>query len=111
LGFLLQAAENARARREGWRRTGAGGGEWAAGANPAAAGDDPAYVSEQLGHEDPRFTLRVYGHAAKRRQRLTGSHREQFDKAIEWARMGTSDDLSLTGVVEAENVEARNPAV
>jgi integrase len=26
----------------------------------AAAGDDPAYVSEQLGHEDPRFTLRVY---------------------------------------------------
>jgi integrase len=77
----------------------------------AAAGDDPAYVSEQLGHEDPRFTLRVYTHAAKRRQRLTGSHREQFNKAIEWARMGTSDDLSLTGVVETENVEARNPAV
>jgi integrase len=44
----------------------------------AAAGDDPAYVSEQLGHEDPRFTLRVYTHAAKRRQRLAGTHREQF---------------------------------
>lgn len=77
----------------------------------AAAGDDPAYVSEQLGHEDPRFTLRVYTHAAKRRQRLTGTHREQFNKAIEWARMGTSDDLTLASVAEAENVEARNPAV
>jgi integrase len=77
----------------------------------AAAGDDPAYVSEQLGHEDPRFTLRVYTHAAKRRQRLTGTHREQFNKAIEWARMGTSVDLSLAGVAEIANEEARNPAV
>jgi len=77
----------------------------------AAAGDDPAYVSEQLGHEDPRFTLRVYTHAAKRRQRLTGTHREQFNKAIEWARMGTSGDLSVAGVAEVANTEARNPAV
>jgi hypothetical protein len=77
----------------------------------AAAGDDPAYVSEQLGHTDPRFTLTTYTHAAKRRQRLTGTHREQFNLALEWARMGTSDDFSLAGVAEVENVEARNPAV
>jgi integrase len=67
-------------------------------------------VSEQLGHEDPRFTLRVYTHAAKRRQRLTGTDREQFNKAIEWARMGTSDDFSLASVAESETVEARNLA-
>lgn len=27
---------------------------------------DPYYVQDQLGHEDPRFTLRVYTHAMKR---------------------------------------------
>jgi integrase len=52
----------------------------------AAAGDDVAYTAEQLGHEDPAFSLRVYTHAVKRRQRLTGTEREQFERAIEWAQ-------------------------
>lgn len=30
----------------------------------AAAGEDPAYIAEQLGHTDPRFTLTVYVKAA-----------------------------------------------
>src|SRR5262249_3971240 len=37
----------------------------------AAAGDDVAFTAEQLGHTDPAFSLRVYTHAVKRRQRLT----------------------------------------
>jgi integrase len=37
-----------------------------------ACGDDVAYASSQLGHEDPRFTLRVYAQATKRRDRLSG---------------------------------------
>src|SRR5205823_1592091 len=37
----------------------------------AAAGDDPVYIAEQLGHEDPTFTIRVYAKAAKRHQRLS----------------------------------------
>ncbi len=31
-----------------------------------ASGEDPAYVMTQLGHTDPAFTLRVYGHAMRR---------------------------------------------
>ena len=54
-------------------------------------GDDVAYTSSQLGHEDARFTLRIYTQATKRRERLSGPHLRAFDRAIEWARMGTSD--------------------
>lgn len=32
-----------------------------------ACGEDPASVSYQLGHVDPAFTLRVYGHVMRRR--------------------------------------------
>jgi integrase len=59
----------------------------------AAAGDDVAYTAEQLGHTDPAFSLRVYTHAVKRRQRLAGAELEQFNRAIEWAewaRTGTN---------------------
>jgi integrase len=65
-----------------------------------AAGDDPAYTASQLGHTDAMFTLRVYTHAVKRRERLSGAERKAFDRAIEWARMGTNEDLTalVTGV-------------
>jgi integrase len=33
----------------------------------AALGEDPAYVMDQLGHSDARFTLRVYTHSMSRR--------------------------------------------
>jgi integrase len=54
-----------------------------------AAGDDVAYTSAQIGHEDPRFTLRCYAQATKRRERLSGPHLQAYDRALEWARMGT----------------------
>jgi integrase len=54
-----------------------------------ACGDDVAYASAQLGHEDPRFTLKVYAQATKRRERLSGPHLRAYDRALEWARMGT----------------------
>ena len=38
----------------------------------AASGDDPVYIAEQLGHEDPNFSVRVYAKAVKRRDRLEG---------------------------------------
>jgi integrase len=59
----------------------------------AAAGDDVAYTAEQLGHTDPAFSLRVYTHAVKRRQRLAGAELQQFSRAnewAEWARTGTN---------------------
>ena len=72
-----------------------------------ASGDDVRYAADQLGHEDPRFTLRVYAQATKRRDRLAKPHREAFDRAIEWAQMGTNDGLT----VPALRMEAtKNPA-
>jgi hypothetical protein len=44
-----------------------------------------------IGHEDPRFTLKCYAQATKRRERLSGPHLHAYDRAIEWARMGTTE--------------------
>lgn len=63
-----------------------------------AVGDDVAYTAEQMGHEDPTFTLRVYTDAVKRRQRLSGAELDQFNRAIEWAQwaqMGTNGESEL----------------
>jgi len=60
-----------------------------------ACGDEVRYTADQLGHEDPRFTLRVYAQATKRRDRLTGPHLRAYDAAIEWAQMGTNGALVL----------------
>ena len=54
-------------------------------------GDDQVYIAEQMGHTDAALTFRVYQRAVKRRERLTGAHLEAFDKALEWARMGTNE--------------------
>ena len=58
-------------------------------------GDDVRYTADQLGHEDPRFTLRVYTQATKRRDRLSGAHLKAYDLALDWARMGTNDALTV----------------
>jgi integrase len=72
-----------------------------------ACGDDVRYTADQLGHEDPRFTLRCYARATSRRDRLAPQHRVQFDRALDWARMGTSEPLTVPPVpVEA----TENPA-
>jgi integrase len=59
-----------------------------------ACGDDPVFVSRQIGHEDVRFTLNVYAQSVKRRERMTEAERNEYDRAIEWASwagsMGTS---------------------
>jgi len=60
-----------------------------------ACGDDVRYAADQLGPEDPRFTLRVYAQAVKRRDRMAKTHRAAFDAAIEWAAMGSNVDLQL----------------
>jgi integrase len=56
-----------------------------------ALGDDVAYTAAQLGHVDAGFTLRTYTQAVRRRQRLSEAERFEFDRAVEWARMGTND--------------------
>lgn len=65
----------------------------------AASNDNPIYIAEQLGHEDPAFTFRVYQRAVKRRDRLAGAYLEAYDRALEWAVMGSE---TPTGPVHAE---------
>ncbi|HEX7246265.1 MAG TPA: site-specific integrase [Solirubrobacterales bacterium] len=57
-----------------------------------ACGDDPVYVAEQGGWEDPYFPMKVYAKAVRRRERLSGAHREAFDAALDWAAMGSGAD-------------------
>jgi integrase len=59
-----------------------------------ALGDDPVYVAGQLGHTKPAFSMEVYASAVKRRDRLSGTYREEFDRALEWARMGSTESAS-----------------
>jgi hypothetical protein len=56
-----------------------------------ALGDDVSYTANQLGHTDAGFTLRTYTQAVRRREKLTKAERIEFDRAVEWARMGTTD--------------------
>jgi integrase len=60
-----------------------------------ACGDDPVYVAEQGGWEDPIFPMKVYAKAVRRRDRLSGPHREAFDAALDWAAMGSGADADL----------------
>jgi hypothetical protein len=61
----------------------------------------------QLGHEDPRFTLRVYAQATKRRDRLAKPERDAFDAALVWAQMGTGEDLEVPAL---QTEATKNPA-
>jgi integrase len=66
------------------------------------SGDDVRYTADQLGHEDPRFTLRCYAQASRRRDRMAAPQRKAFDAAVEWAafrqRMGSNDPISVSAV-------------
>lgn len=57
-----------------------------------ACGDDPVYVAEQGGWKDPAFPMKVYARAVRRRERLSGKHREAFDQTIHWAAMGSGGE-------------------
>jgi integrase len=72
-----------------------------------ACGDDVAYASAQLGHEDPRFTLKVYAQATKRRERLSGPHLRAYDRALGWARMGT---VAAEEALPVPEEATKNPA-
>ena len=74
-------------------------------------GDDPIYVAEQLGHSEPAFSMRVYARATKRRDRLSGSTRAAFDRALDWAAMGSSGvEVPSPAIVREEDCSA-NPAL
>jgi hypothetical protein len=70
-------------------------------------GDDLVYVGGQGGWKDARTLLKVYAKATKRRERLSGPHRRAFDRALQWAQMGTSADPAMP---ELQIEATKNPA-
>lgn len=76
-----------------------------------AVGDDPAYTAAQIGHEDALFTLRTYTAAVKRRERLTPAERKAFDRAVDWARMGTSGAAVTVEAITAAATAREEAAV
>jgi hypothetical protein len=54
-----------------------------------ACRDDPVFVSQQIGHEDVRFTLNVYAQSVKRPEHMTEAERNEYDRAVEWASWAT----------------------
>jgi len=54
-----------------------------------ALGEDPVRVMGQLGHTDPAFSMRVYGHAMQRDPEEK-AHLRALVEGTDWARMGTN---------------------
>ena len=66
-------------------------------------GEQSDYVADQLGHEDSRFTDRVYRQTPRsRRDRLAPAHRKAFDRAVEWALMGASEPVTMPAFAAEE---------
>ena len=70
----------------------------------AACGEDPAYVMAQLGHADPRFSLRVYTHLMSRRN----GERERLRALVQgadWAEPGRIEAPAPEGLLPAPTPE------
>lgn len=62
------------------------------------SGADPAYVMAQLGHTDPKFTLRVYAHALRRQH----DHGERLDALVSGADWAAAGSGSVSEALSAE---------
>jgi integrase len=67
----------------------------------AACGDDPVYIAEQLGHTDARFTLAVYTKAVKRRVKLSGEYLAEYERALAWAALPTTEKAEKGRIPDA----------
>jgi hypothetical protein len=74
----------------------------------AACGEDPAYIMGQLGHSDPKFTLRVYTHVMRRddgeRERLRA-----LVEGFEWAPMGTGGEIRGDRATRTPRMDPKKP--
>jgi integrase len=69
-----------------------------------ALGEDAPYVMSQLGHADPKFTLRVYAHVMRRNDDERASLKALVEGA-DWAPLGTKTETA--SVSEAEILDGR----
>ena len=78
----------------------------------AACEDDQTYIAEQGGWTDPTFVFRVYQKAAKRRAKLSGVYRAEFDRALAWAALATPEKAAIGSgaITSPTEVVPREPA-
>jgi integrase len=69
-----------------------------------ALGEDAPYVMSQLGHADPKFTLRVYAHVMRRNDDERASLKALVEGA-DWPPLGTKTETA--SVSEAEILDGR----
>ena len=72
-------------------------------------GRDLVWLAEQAGHTSVATTDKIYTHAVKRRERLSGEALKEHDRALRWAQVGTI--VSLAGDSTADTVEADRPGL
>ena len=75
-----------------------------------ALGDDPVYVTNQLGHTEPGFSMKVYASAVRRRSRLTGVALREFDAALEWVALGSGEPDSVNPEPDADGGQSPETA-
>jgi integrase len=73
-----------------------------------ALGDDPVYVAEQMGHADAgRLAANLYAKAVKRRAKLSGAYLAEYERALAWAALPTTE-RALTGTGARTEDRARS---
>ena len=75
-----------------------------------ALGDDPVYVAAQLGHTEPGFSMKVYGSAVRRRERLIGVALREFDAALDRAAMDSGESFSADSKPSANDGQSPETA-
>ena len=69
-----------------------------------ALGNDPVHVADQLGHTDPAFSLRIYGHAMRQGEAEKAALRALVE-GTHWGQIGTSSDRGLRFLARGEGPE------
>src|SRR3954451_211122 len=73
-----------------------------------AFGKDPAYVMGQLGHEEPKFTLRVYTHMMRRGDEERAALRVLVEGG-DWAQLGTNRSSARAEAGAARGRKEKSP--
>ena len=73
------------------------------------AGASPAYVMSQMGHSSASMALEVYTRMMSR-DRDTGARIDALVKGVDWAPMGTNDEVDNALVALIADNTGRNPA-
>ena len=73
--------------------------------------DDPITVASQMGHEKPDVSMEIYAKALKRREKLRGAYLHEYDRALNWALIGTGPTAADERFVGLDDTDQRRAAL